>query len=525
MRSFKTGRYLLWAIIGIMLVAALPLIQRPTRAAQTIIQSADWPVWGHDLGNQRYNGAEKMLTPTNVGSLTLKWTFAFPDTMVAANEPIVIGNTVYVGSWNGHVYALDTATGQPRWDFFDGVTGKNVPVRASIVVVDDLVVFGDMAGRVFALNQANGTLAWLNDKIESHPARQITGSLVAYGDRVYVPMSSAEESAASGPGYACCTFRGSLTALNARDGSIAWRFFTTDPPQALHDPTDLRDQFGPSGAAIWSTPAIDPDAGLIYVTTGNSYSAPDSPHSDAILALNLADGSLRWTTQVLTGDIWNNSCQQNQAQPDAQPSAVPCAGTDDDFSSSPLLATVNGRNLVIGIQKNGHLTALDVLTGQLTWQQSVGQETAINWGASFDGQYVYAGDASYKRNGQLYALDPSNGQIVWQTAMPTCIPGPGVPADQCWSGNMNAISSTPGIIWTGAMDGQAYAFDTTNGKTLWTYNTARIVQSVNGVAGHGGSIATIGVTVANGQVYVASGYNQWNPSFMLGNVLFAFGLP
>jgi polyvinyl alcohol dehydrogenase (cytochrome) len=138
---------------------------------------------------------------------------------------------------------------------------------------------------------------------------------------------------------------------------------------------------------------------------------------------------------------------------------------------------------------------------------------------------MYAGDASYKRNGALYALDPISGQAAWQTSMSGCIAGPGVPADQCWSGNMNAISSTPGIVWVGAMDGQVYAFDAANGKTLWLYDTARTVQSVNGVAGHGGSIATVGVTVANGQIYVGSGYNQWTPSFMLGNVLFAFSLP
>lgn len=525
MRLLKIQHGMVWTILVITVAVVLPIPSIATHATQTAVQAADWPSWGYDLGNRRYNHAETTLTPANVGGLTLEWTFAFPNTMVAANEPIVAGDTVYVGSWNGHVYALDASDGHTRWDFFDGITGKNVPVRASPVLVDDLVVFGDMAGRVFALNRANGTLAWLNDSIEQHPARQITGSLAAYGDRVYVPMSSSEESSAATSSYACCTFRGSLTALNARDGSIAWRYFTTDPPQPIHNATDPTDQFGPSGAAIWSTPAIDPDAGLMYLTTGNSYSAPVSPHSDAMLALNLADGSLRWAAQLISNDVFNNGCQPTQTPQTTAPTPVSCTGTDNDFSSSPLLANARGHKLVIGIQKNGRMTALDAFTGQRVWEQSIGQEQAINWGASFDGQYLYVGDASFKRQGFLYALDPSTGQIAWQTPMLACIPGPGVPADQCWSGNMNAVSSTPGLVWIGEMDGQINAFSTVNGNRLWTYNTARTVQGVNGVAGHGGSIATVGATIAHGQVYVMSGYNQWTPSFMLGNALYAFGLP
>ena len=515
-------------IVGVLLLTVL-LPAFPLQAKHVASTTADWPLWGANLQNQRYNGAEQGITAATVGQLTLRWTFAFPDTMVAANEPVVIGDTVYVGSWNGHVYALSAASGALRWDFFDGITGRNVPVRASVVVVDGLVIFGDMAGRVFAVNQRDGQLAWLNDHIETHPRRQITGSLTTYGHQVYVPMSSAEEDAASQPGYACCTFRGSLNALNVNDGSVAWRFFTVDRPHA-RDNTGTAESpdnpLGPSGVAIWSTPAIDPAAGLIYVTTGNSYSGPESPNSDAIVALNLADGTLRWSKQVLSGDVWNGQCR-TPATPVA-PTLTPCAGTDDDFSASPLLATVNGQKRVFSIQKNGQLTALDALSGALIWQQSVGTRTAINWGASFDGTHLYSGDASYVRNGQLYALDPASGKIDWQVLMPTCSAGPGVPADKCWSGNMSSVSSTPGLVWIGAMDGQAYAFDAADGQLRWHFNTAQPtipLSAVNGVAGHGGSLAVTGFSIASGQVYITSGYNQWTPSFMLGNMLFAFGLP
>ncbi|MEP7287378.1 MAG: PQQ-binding-like beta-propeller repeat protein [Chloroflexota bacterium] len=519
-KPYKKTLLLLILVMVMALMISFPAQHSEVQAAGPVTaNTADWPSWGYDLSNHRYNANETAITPATVGKLKVRWTFAFPDTMINSNQPTVIGDTVYVGSWNGNVYAIDMATGQQRWRFFTGITGKTGITRSAIVVAKDLVLFGDQLGRFFAVNKGNGTLAWIQQDFEKHPLAQITGSPVVYGDHVYVPMASREESAGKDPTYLCCTFRGSLTALNISDGSVAWRFYTVDEPQPS---TQKNVPLGPGGVGLWSTPAIDPDAGLIYLTTGNSYSPPVSPNSDAILAINLEDGKLRWSTQLTPADWFNEGCQQT---PPVNCESEP--GGDFDFSSSPLLisSTEMTSKLVIGIQKNGTMSALNALTGKVIWQQMVGEPTAINWGATYDGYRIYTGDASFNRHGGVYALNPATGKIVWQSAMPSCIPGADQAKADCWSGNMNAAVSTPGLIWISAMDGQLHAFDSETGKALWSYDTAHSVQSTNGVAGHGGSIAADNATIASGQVYVMSGYAKWNEHFLEGNVLYAFWLP
>jgi polyvinyl alcohol dehydrogenase (cytochrome) len=207
------------------------LASQPTSANQT--NQADWPMWGYNLSNHRYNANESTITPANVGKLTLRWAFVFPDTMIASSQPTVIGDTVYVGSYNGSVYALDTATGRQRWAFSTNITGQPGGVRVGVVLSQGVALFGDQLGRFFGVNRDNGTMAWLPAKLSDHPLAQITGSPVAYGERVYVPIASREENAAADPTYPCCTFRGGLAALNVSDGSVAWHFYTTGQPARL----------------------------------------------------------------------------------------------------------------------------------------------------------------------------------------------------------------------------------------------------------------------------------------------------
>jgi polyvinyl alcohol dehydrogenase (cytochrome) len=506
---------LIWLLIAI-------LASQPTSASQA--NQADWPMWGYNLSNHRYNANERTITPANVGTLKLRWAFVFPDTMIASSQPTVIGDTVYVGSYNGSVYALDTATGRQRWAFSTNITGQPGGVRVGVVLSQGIALFGDQLGRFFGVNRDNGTMAWLPAQLSDHPLAQITGSPVAYGERVYVPIASREENAAADPAYPCCTFRGGLAALNVSDGSVAWHFYTTGQPARLGVNSAGATFSGPSGVGIWSTPAIDPDEGLIYVSTGNSYSPPVSPYSDAILAINLKDGTLRWATQLVRGDWANGACGTETPGPNCEGEH----GGDFDFGSAPLLMTVqtpNGpRKLVSAMQKNGTFYTLDALTGKVIWRQKLAKAIAYPWGASYDGRRLYMADTSYDTNGGIYALDPATGAVLWHTGPFTCVPGPEQPAAACWSGYMAAAVTTPGLLWLGTMDGQMRALDSASGKVLWSYNTAQAVQGVNGLSGHGGSIGPTNATVANGQVYVMSGYAKWNARIMDGNVLYVFGL-
>ncbi len=520
--STRTGRFagLALAILALILMVST-LFPWNVSASGQRSQTADWAMWGYDLSNHRYNPNESTISPANVDRLQLRWTFVFPNTMIASTQPTVIGDSVYVGSWNGSVYALDAATGQQKWSFFTGITGKLGSVRVGPAFLHGLVLFGDQLGRFFAVNQDNGTLAWIQQDFEKHPLAQITGSPVAYGTRVYVPMASREENASADPAYLCCTFRGSLTALNVEDGSVAWQFYTVGEPKLLGTQGPYT---GPSGVAIWSTPAIDPDAGLIYISTDNNYSPPVSPYSDSLIALHLNDGTIAWSTQ-LRSDDWNNKgCDKDPR--------VNCGGDpgqDIGFGAAPLLFTVETatgpRKLVAAQQKTGVLHVLDALTGEVVWEKTVGEQVSYAWGASYDGRRLYVSDTSFEKPGDLVALDGASGDLLWHSGPMACSPGVDQASKDCWSGYMAAPVSSPGLVWLGAMDGQIRAFDSASGRVLWSYQTAQRVVDVNGKSGQGGSLGPASATVANGELLVTSGYEPWNPRMMGGDVLYAFGLP
>ena len=259
------------------------------------------------------------------------------------------GGRVYVGSQNGTVYALDAASGCIRWTF--AAAGG---VRTAIAIGNGLVYFGDTAANVYAVDAETGARRWVRS-VETHPLARITGSPTLHDGRLYVPTSSYEESQGADPQYACCTFRGSVTALDAATGAVIWKtYMIPDEPKRRGTSTAGVPLWGPSGAAIWSAPTIDARRGLIYVATGNQYSGPSHPSSNAVVALDLKTGSVRWSKQVTAGDIYVSNCRAGN------PNCPETNGPDFDFGSPPMLArTTAGRDLIVIGQKSGIGFALD----------------------------------------------------------------------------------------------------------------------------------------------------------------------
>ena len=252
-----------------------------------------WNGWGPTIENTHFQPADQAgLTAEQVPRLHLKWAFGFPDTTSAWAQPAVAGGRLYVGSQNGTVYSLDAASGCVVWTF-----AAQGGVRASISIgrraggggarpSGYTAYFSDQKGFAYALDAATGRQLWTR-KVEDHPLVRLTGSPALYRDRLYVPTSSYEEGGKP-PGYACCTFRGSVVALDARDGGVIWKSYTiAEEPRLLRvyaDGTQLR---GPSGGAIWSAPTIDVKRGALYVGVGNTYSGAAQPTTDAVLAFDL----------------------------------------------------------------------------------------------------------------------------------------------------------------------------------------------------------------------------------------------
>src|SRR5438876_211067 len=246
--------------------------------------SPSWAGWAPSPTNARFQDATHAgLTAEQVPQLSLKWAFGFPDATSAWSQPTVASGRLFVGSQNGTVYSLDAKSGCIYWTF----TAKS-GVRTALAFGPHpsasryAVYFGDTGANVYALDAATGRELW-SRRLDAHPYARITGSPTLYQERLFVPVSSMEETAASQQGYECCTFRGSLNALDVNTGAVLWKTYTAAEPQPAGKNAAGVALWGPSGVGIWSAPTIDAKRGLVYAGTGNTYSAPAQPTADAIV--------------------------------------------------------------------------------------------------------------------------------------------------------------------------------------------------------------------------------------------------
>jgi polyvinyl alcohol dehydrogenase (cytochrome) len=525
--------------VGLLLIVASsftgPATAAPTTSGsqvESLHSAGDWPTWQFDLTGSRHNPSETAITPSSVGSLQLKWVRSFPGTTAASSQPAVVDGTVYLGSRDGKFYALEAATGQTRWTFDTGAVVGPIPnpLRNGPAVSGGLVYFGDNEANLYALDAATGAQRWTR-KLDAHPAAKITNSPLVFQGKVYVGVSSDESGSAALDLYQCCTFRGSVVALDASTGAEIWRHYTIPPPQ----PTGSKPEFAPSGAAVWGSPTIDPTTGTLYYGTSNPYSG-EPQGANAIGALDVHTGTLRWVRQLTPSDTWNVRCL-------IPPPGGNCPepGNDFDIGTHVNIFTINGRRVVGAGQKSGVYHVLDAATGAIVWQSQLstpvpnpltpGLESlqGIQWGASYDGQRLYV--ATNQANpGTLFALNPQTGTKLWHTPNPPlgCLTGGALlEAALCKLAMPNAVSSTPGLVYEGSMDGKLRIFSASTGQILRQLDTAvAFPHTVNGVPGKGGSLNGHGAVIANGMLFTNSGYLQ-DPvtAGMSGNVLLAYGLP
>jgi Glucose dehydrogenase len=234
-----------------------------------------WGDWGGGLTNHRH-ATSTTINQRNVGDLTLKWAFTYPGATRARSQPLVYADTVFVGSQDGTVYALDLPSGCARWTYSAGAEVRNGPALIDSML-GPLLVFGDFSARVHAIKAANGEQVWSTD-VATHPDATITGSVKVADGKVFVPISSSEWATAADPGYPCCRFRGGVAALDAKTGVLKWNTFVI-PEEPVATGTKNAagaEQYAPSGAPVWNSPAIDMTRGLLYVGTGEAYTSPAS---------------------------------------------------------------------------------------------------------------------------------------------------------------------------------------------------------------------------------------------------------
>jgi len=511
-------------------------VQRPDRpvpprafcADRTVTIGASpspvWNGWGPDLSNARYTTTSG-LTLNQVGKLKLKWAYGFEGDVSAFGAPTVLGQTLFVGSAGGAVQALSADTGCVRWMY-----QASGPVRSALVAVPNgqthVLVFTDLTGWAYGLEAETGHLLW-KKKPEEHESTRLTGSAAAQDGIVFIPAASWEETRSSNPDYPCCTFRGSVTALRAKDGSEVWKTYTIrEKPHALAKSPESIGTFGPSGAGIWGSPTLDTKRGLLYVATGDNYSTPATDMSDSVVAMELKTGRIVWSKQISAGDVFTGSC-----------SAAGCPGPDYDFGSSVILEKLSGREILLAGQKSGVVYALDPdRKGAILWQTRVGKggtAGGVQWGMASDGQKVYAAVSDMDRKvpagttirvglppdpavgGGLTALRISTGEKVWYAA-----PAPCGPAPKCSPAQSGAVTAIPGAVFSGSLDGHLRAYATEDGHVLWDFDTVRDYQTVDGIRAKGGALDGAGPVIVGGMLFVNSGYARGGG--MPGNVLLAF---
>ena len=471
-----------------------------------------WNGWGPDATNARFQKAAG-LSPADVPRLTLKWAFGFPGVSSVYGQPSVAGGRVFVGVDTGYVYSLDAATGCVHWSFLAETGVRNaISVGAlSGQPARHAAYFGDIRANVYAVDAATGELLW-KVNVDAHPLAVVTGAPTLHEGRLYVPVSSREEAAGSSLNYPCCTFRGSIVALEAATGRQIWKTYAiADPPTRSRKNSAGTQLWTGSGAAIWHAPTIDPRNRAVYVATGDAYTEPAARTTDAVMAIHMDTGDLLWSVQDFENDAWLTNCAREPTE-----NCPKDLGPDFDFGASPMLRTLpDGRRVLLAGQKSGQVFAHDPdRQGALVWKallvDTVGA-AEILFGGAADDQTAYFG----LDNGVLAALDPATGQQKW--SLPARPQGPR-------RGFTAALTVIPGVVFAGGQDGTLRAFASDTGRAVWTFDMLQEFGTVNDVAAKGGSMGAPGPTVAGGMLFVGSGYVGLGNGTS-GNVLLAFGSP
>jgi polyvinyl alcohol dehydrogenase (cytochrome) len=486
--------------------------------------SSSWNGWGNDLGNTRFQPARNArLSSNQVPHLKLKWAFGFPGGAETYGQPAIVDRRVFLGDDNSFVYSLAADTGCVFWSFH-----ADAQVRTAIVIgrvrgrgdARYAAYFGDKKANIYAVDARTGDLLW-KVNVERRLLAHITGATVLYRGLLYVGVAGSEEIVSGDPHYPCCTYRGSLSALDAQTGKTIWKTYTIPEEPKPTKKNSLGTQlWAPAGASIWTAPTIDTKRHAVYVGTGNAFTEPAAKNSDAIVAYDLKTGKLLWSYQALANDASPAGCGENGPKGEQCPENV---GPDWDFANSPILQTLpNGKRILVAAHKGGGVVAVDPdRKGALLWSADLsegkgGNAIQIMWGGAADAQNVY-----YPlKSGGVVALRLSGGTRVWLTPLePLAISA--APGGRPRRGQDAAATAIPGVVFSGGWDGVLYALSTADGRSLWEYDTAREYVTVNGVSGKGGSLGAPGPVVVGGMLYVGSGY-VGTGNGMSGNVLLAF---
>jgi PQQ-dependent dehydrogenase (methanol/ethanol family) len=464
----------------------------------------DWPSYHGQLSGNRHSPL-RQIHIGNVAQLAPKWIFTIPNVRRLEVTPVVVDGVMYVTTAN-RAYALDAQSGRQIWRYQRPLTRGLVgdaagAINRGVAVLGDKVFMVTDHAHLIALHRLSGKLLWDAEMADYREHYGATSAPLVVKDLVISGISGGDEGV-----------RGFLAAYKASTGERVWRFWTIPAPGEPLSETWVGNALPHGCAATWLTGTYDPQANLLYWTTGNpcpDYNGDerkgDNLYSDSVLALEPETGKLRWYYQFTPHDLHDWDAQQTPMLIDAQ------------FQGRQ-------RKLLAQANRNGFFYVLDRITGelllakpfveQLTWASGIGPdrrpqllsgaaptpagvkacpavEGATNWmSTAYNPEtglfYVMAlekcviyikSPAPWERGKSFYgggtreaqdepgrkylrAIDPQTGKIVWQYPMI----GPG----NSWGG---ALSTAGGLVFFGDDSGAFAAVEAKSGKPLWHFHT------------------------------------------------------
>ncbi len=413
------------------------------------------------------------------------------------------------GADTGYIYSLDAVTGCVYWSFNAGhavrtaMTVGPVKVRGSSGFA---LFFGDRQANVYAIDARTGRKLW-TAKPEKEFTARVTAAPTYYDGRLYVPISSYEEFSASTDSWECCKSLGGVAALDANTGRTRWlRHVTPELPKPTHRNSQGVQQWGPAGGAVWNSPTIDPARHAVYFGTGDATTYPAIDTSDSVMPWTWTPARCCGPTRYSRAIPSSSAAGRNRARRTVRRRWVRIGISP----ASPVLKTLSdGTSRIIVVTKPGDVLALDPDNGGApVWRVNATAPVFGNrlpnpgerappgflWGIAVGDDAMYFG----LTRGGMGAIDLKSGQRLWLNPLES----------QNGAGYGSATSAFPGVALQGSSDGRLQAVSTTDGKLLWSYETRRDFDTVNGVKAHGGSINAQGPVVADGMVLVGVGVSR-----------------
>jgi len=367
--------------------AALLLGVAPAWANDSLTEvTSDPNQWGMQLGNYSGHSYSELdqINKENVGDLQVAWTFSTGVLRGHEGSPLVIGDVMYVHTpFPNIVYALDlNDEGRIIWKY-SPVQDPNVigvmccdTVYRGLAYADDTIFLHQADTTVVALNATTGEVKWSVKNGDPAKAETNTATVLPVKDKVLVGVSGAEYGV-----------RGSLTAYNIADGSLAWRAYSTGPDEEmLVDPENTTalgkpiganssidswegDQWQIGGGTTWGWYSYDPELDLVYYGTGNpstwnpSQRPGDNKYSMTIFARDPDDGMAKWLYQMTPHDEWDFDGVNEMVLFDAEVEGQP-------------------RKLLFHPDRNGLAYTMDRETGELLVAEKY--DPVVNWTTGVD---------------------------------------------------------------------------------------------------------------------------------------------